>query len=135
MLSRRTFLKSVPLIPALCGALGAPPVTGLDPRGRIHIPIGIPDTLDTLKTFVEAEGNFSPGFGTYGIYFWLLDIETGKLVAPTMEGVAVRHGLAPGGILISWPDWKVCGCQVRIGVLGFLIATGVVTAVRVRVWD
>ena len=45
----------------------------LDPRGQIHVPIGIPNTLDTLKTFVEAEGNFSPGFGTYGIYFWLYD--------------------------------------------------------------
>ena len=135
MLSRRTFLKSVPLIPALCGALGAPPVTGLDPRGRIHIPIGIPDTLDTLKTFVEAEGNFSPGFGTYGIYFWLLDIETGKLVAPTMEGVAVRHGLAPGGLLIPWSEWEVGGCQVRTEVCEVLIEKVFVTAARVRVWN
>ena len=44
----------------------------LNPRGRIHIPtrlcvalrrseVGIANSLDTLKTFVEAEGNFSPG--------------------------------------------------------------------------
>lgn len=59
----------------------------LDPRGRIHLPIGIPNTLDTLKTFVEAEGNFSPGFGSYGVYFWLWDPQAGKLTAPTMDHV------------------------------------------------
>lgn len=32
----------------------------LDPHGKVHIPIGIANSLDTLKTFVEAEGNFSP---------------------------------------------------------------------------
>ena len=26
----------------------------LDPRGKMHIPIGIANTVDTLKTFVEA---------------------------------------------------------------------------------
>jgi len=40
----------------------------LDPRGEIHVPIGLPHTVDTLKTFVEAEGNFSPGVAE----FWLL---------------------------------------------------------------
>ena len=35
----------------------------LDPLGNIHIPIGIPDSLDTLKTFVESEGIFSPDNG------------------------------------------------------------------------
>ncbi len=61
-------------------ALAAGP---LDPRGQIHIPIGIPNSVDTLKTFVEAEGNFSPGFATYGIYFWLYDPNTQQLIAPT----------------------------------------------------
>ena len=132
-LSRRTFLKTAPLIPALCSALGALPVRGLDPRGRIHIPVGIPDTLDTLKTFVEKEGNFSPGFGTYGIYFWLLDIETGKLVAPTLEGVLVRHGLASGALLIPWSEWDVGDCHVRTEVCEVEIGKVFVTASRVRV--
>jgi len=57
----------------LSAALQQAPCSPLDPRGKIHIPIGIPNTLDTLKTFVEAEGNFSPGFATYGIYFWVFD--------------------------------------------------------------
>ena len=73
----------------------------LDPRGDIHVSIGIPNTLDTLKTFVEAEGNFSPGFGSYGIYFWLYDQNTGKLIAPTMEHVSCKHGLHDSGYLIA----------------------------------
>jgi hypothetical protein len=66
----------------------------LDPRGRIHIAIGIPNTLDSLKTFVEAEGCFSPGFATYGIYFWVYDRDTKKLHAATMDGVKCERSLA-----------------------------------------
>jgi hypothetical protein len=41
---------------AAAGALAAAGARSeLDPRGEIHIPIGI---ADTLKTFVEAEGIF-----------------------------------------------------------------------------
>jgi len=78
----------------------------LDPRGRVHIPIGIANTLDTLKTFVEAEGNFSPGFATYGIYFWVYDHDAKKLFAPTMDGVKCEHGLPSGGWLIPWAKWS-----------------------------
>ena len=85
----------------------------LDPCGKVHIPIGIPNTLDSLKTFVEAEGNFSPGFATYGIYFWVYDPETKKLTAPTMDGVTVKHGLAPGGLLIPWSEWAAGDIAVR----------------------
>ncbi len=92
----------------------------LNPRGRIHIPIGLANSLDTLKTFVEAEGNFSPGVGSYGIYFWLFDKNTGKLIAPTMEGVKCEHGLAEGRYLIPWSEWsaekitvKTEVCEVR----------------------
>jgi len=67
-------------------AAGETPRTSpLDPRGQIHIPIGIANTVDTLKTFVEAEGYFSPGFATYGIYFWVYDPETKTVIAPTMD--------------------------------------------------
>ena len=77
-----------------------------DPKGEIHVPIGIPDAVDTLKTFVEAEGSFSPGFATYGIYFWLLDPAAGKLTAPTMEGVPCQRGLSGAGYLIPWSRWQ-----------------------------
>jgi len=78
----------------------------LEPQGKIHIPIGIPDTLDTLKTFVEAEGNFSPGVGSYGIYFWSYDPDAGTLTAPTMERVECDHELHSEGYLIPRSRWK-----------------------------
>jgi hypothetical protein len=87
--------------------------TALDPRGQVHIPIGIANTLDSLKTFVEAEGNFSPGVGTYGIYFWLYDRDAQRLFAPTMKDVSCEHGLAPGGRLIPWSKWNAGDVVVR----------------------
>jgi len=71
----------------------------LDPKGQIHIPIGIPNTLDTLKTFVEPEGCFSPGFATYGIYFWIYDKNAKKLYAPTMDDVPCEYDLLDSGSL------------------------------------
>ena len=106
--------------PEASAATPAPPRGPLDPRGKIHIPIGAANTLDALKTFVEAEGSFSPGVATYGIYFWIYDAAGGKLIAPTMDGVACEHGLAPGGYLIPWSRWSAAGltvtttvCEVR----------------------
>ncbi len=89
------------------------PSSPLDPRGKIHVPIGIPDSLDSLKTFVEPEGSFSPGFGTYGIYFWLWDAQQKKLFAPTMEGASLDYGLAEGGLLIPWSAWSAGSVRVR----------------------
>jgi hypothetical protein len=83
----------------------SPAADPLDPLGKIHLPIGIPNSLDTLKTFVEAEGNFSPGFGTYGIYFWLVDPSTGQFICPTAPGATHERGLAPDGALIPWTRW------------------------------
>ena len=92
----------------------------LDPRGKVHIPIGIANSLDTLKTFVEAEGNFSPGVGSYGVYFWIFDKTAGRLIAPTMDVVKCEHGLAEGRYLIPWAKWsagdiivKTEICQVK----------------------
>ena len=75
-------------------AAGGTESNQLDPRGKVHIPIGIANSLDTLKTFVEAEGNFSPGVGSYGVYFWISGKTTGRLVALTIDGVNCEHGLA-----------------------------------------
>jgi len=104
------------------GYLGAPmrvniekrlPVTELDPRGHTHIPIGIANTLDSLKTFVEAEGNFSPGVGTYGIYFWVYNKASNRLFAPTMRDVPCDHGLTREGYLIPWAQWRAVPVEVR----------------------
>jgi len=78
----------------------------LDPRGKIHIPIGIANTLDTLKTFVEPEGCFSPGVGSYGVFFWVFDPDRRQLVAPTLEGVESDWGLDRRGYLIPWSRWQ-----------------------------
>jgi hypothetical protein len=85
----------------------------LDSVGRIHIPIGVPNTVDSLKTFVEAEGSFSPGVGSYGIYFWVWDENHGRLFAPTDPGVATIHGLDTGGLLIPWSEWRFGMVLVR----------------------
>jgi len=103
---------------ALCLALALAPANRsfggeLDPKGELHVPIGTANTVDTLKTFVEAEGSFSPGFATYGVYCWVYDRPTKKLVAPTMPGVANDHRLAGTGYLIPQTDWKAGETAVR----------------------
>jgi hypothetical protein len=108
--TRLTFCLAVWVwITAVVGGTDA----GLDPRGEIHIPIGIANTLDSLKTFVEAQGNFSPGVGSYGIYFWLHDRAAGRLFAPTMKGVPCTHGLAESGYLLPWAKWTAGDIEVR----------------------
>ncbi len=84
-----------------------------DPRGEIHIPIGVPNTLDTLKTFVEPEGDFSPGVGSYGVYYWVYDESARRLVAPTADGVKVDYGLSPEGFLIPWSQWSAGAMVIR----------------------
>ncbi|HUT46613.1 MAG TPA: hypothetical protein VMX36_10035, partial [Sedimentisphaerales bacterium] len=85
----------------------------LDPRGKVHIPIGIANSLDTLKTFVEAEGNFSPGVGSYGVYFWIFDKTAGRLIAPTMDSVNCEHGLAGGRYLMPWAKWSAGDITIK----------------------
>jgi len=79
----------------------------------MHLPIGIPNSVDQLKTFVEAEGNFSPGFGSYGIYFWVRDAVTKEFYAPTHEGARCEHGLGAGGALIPWSQWRAGEVAVK----------------------
>lgn len=116
MQTRREFLLSLAISFSLARFSTSQPteyLNLLDPRGMIHIPIGIGDTLDTLKTFVEAEGNFSPGFGSYGIYVWVFNTDSGKLTAPTMPDVHRSHGLDSQGLLIPWTRWKAGDVEVK----------------------
>ena len=85
----------------------------LEPLGKIHIPIGIPDSLDTLKTFVEAEGIFSPGFGSYGIYTWVYDLETNILYAPTQEKSNSERWLLNGSYPIPVTKWIANGLEIE----------------------
>jgi hypothetical protein len=95
---------------ALAAAAPAQTSRELDPRGVIHIPIGIPNTVDTLKTFVEAEGAFSPGVGTFGVYVWIfLD---GRLHIATNP----QRGLRGNGMPIPWVRWRAAEAEVEITV-------------------
>ncbi|MEQ1861128.1 MAG: hypothetical protein ABMA13_14500 [Chthoniobacteraceae bacterium] len=103
-----------------------------EPRGRVHIPIGIPDTRDTLKTFVEAEGNFSPGFATCGVAFWIHDPDARRFFAPTMDDVPHTRGLSAPGVLIPWTEWKAGAIAVRSEVCQVQRGDAQVVGARVR---
>lgn len=108
---RRSFLA--------LAALARLHAAGLEPRGEIHIPIGLPDSRDTLKTFVEAEGNFSPGFGSCGVAFWVFDPEAQRFFAPTQDDVKSERGFIEPGVLIPWTRWSAGDVQVRSEVCQF----------------
>ncbi|MDP6637110.1 MAG: hypothetical protein QGG42_19600 [Phycisphaerae bacterium] len=85
----------------------------VDLTDKIHIPIGIPNTLDSLKTFVQAEGCFSPGIGSYGIYYRVYDRKEGKLTAPAAKDAQLTWGLADDKYLIPWTQWSAGPIKVR----------------------
>lgn len=87
----------------------------LDPKALTHIPIGIPNTVDMLKTFVEPEGCFSPGLATYGIYFWLLDRKTGRLRTATEDDAGCEWGLRHG-YMLPWSRWQAGPVTVQMEV-------------------
>ena len=74
------------------------------PRGRIHLAIGTPGTAHARKTFVEPEGVFSPGVGSYGIYF--------RVNGEVPEHI--EYGLPPDGALIPWSRWRSGEVEVRV---------------------
>ena len=82
-----------------------------DPRGKQHIAIGIPNTLDTLKTFVEPEGCFSPGVGSYGVYFWIVRRNEFKVFTPALDGAKLEYGLE-NGAPIPWSRWRAGDVEV-----------------------
>ena len=104
---------AIVVVIAFCAVVFAAGNDGLDPCGTIHIPIGIANSLDTLKTSVEAEGCFSPGVGSYGVYFWLFEKKADRLFAPTMPSVECEHGLADGRYLIPWAKWSAGDTTVK----------------------
>ncbi|MBN1818758.1 MAG: hypothetical protein JW828_15460 [Sedimentisphaerales bacterium] len=96
----------------LCSVIRAD--SALDPVGRVHIPIGLVNSLDTLKTFVEAEGCFSPGVGSFGIYCWIYDESEKKLYASTLPGIECERGLGEAGKLLPWIRFQAGTTTVKI---------------------
>ncbi len=79
---------------------------------RIHIPIGIPNAVDQLKTFVEGDGSYSPGFGSFGVSFAVWDRKTGRLSRPTDAQADLSRGLPAGGVLIPHFTWRAGDVEV-----------------------
>ncbi|MBC8081521.1 MAG: hypothetical protein H7X86_14350 [Gorillibacterium sp.] len=52
------------------------------PRSDEHTVIGVANTRDHRKTFVEPGGSFSPGVATFGVSVWVYDHDAAKLYAP-----------------------------------------------------
>jgi hypothetical protein len=52
------------------------------PRSDQHTVIGVPDSRDHRKTFVEPGGSFSPGVGSFGVSVWVYDQVENRLFAP-----------------------------------------------------
>lgn len=121
--AERWLIRSVGVTTVLALALNAaaaPADRGpLDPPSKIHIPIGIPNTLDSLKTFVEYDGSFSPGVGTYGIYFWFYDADNKLLLLPDNDK-EMRHRFfsTPDRRLVPIPfvSWEDEGLQRRVSI-------------------
>jgi hypothetical protein len=85
---------------------------------------------------VEAEGCFSPGVGSYGVYFWVYDVAAKRLAAATMADVKIEHGLTDEGYLIPWWAWAAGDVGVHSEVCQVELETpkgrGQVVAARVR---
>lgn len=52
------------------------------PRSDQHTVIGVPNSRDHRKTFVERGGSFSPGVGSFGVSIWIYDHLQKRLYAP-----------------------------------------------------
>ncbi len=107
-----------------------------DPQSKIHVPIGIPNSLDTVKTFVDADGSFSPGFATYGVYFWLYDPQSNALLTPSSPGATMTRGFRAPGVMIPRTRLDSGGWNLASDICEFRFAeaeSGLVVAAEVQV--
>jgi hypothetical protein len=45
------------------------------PRGKGHVVLGLPGSLEDFKAYHEPGGSFSPAYGSFGLSLWVLDDE------------------------------------------------------------
>jgi hypothetical protein len=69
--------------------------------------------VDQLKTFVEGDGSYSPGFGSYGVSFAVWDPKAGRLSRPTDAQAELTRGLPAGGVLIPHFTWRAGDFEIR----------------------
>ncbi len=134
MTNSRPLLRLL-LIPALLvGALAEP--------AKIHHTIGLPDTPDALKVFVEPGGRFSPGFGTFGVTCHATGVGPIPFNNPSMVRRADVPGpepirvLAGSDLLVAWIEDKRGEIHMRVEVCEVKRETprgaGFIVAARVR---
>jgi hypothetical protein len=58
-------------------------------RSDTHVFLGVPGTVEGLKTVIEPGNSFSPGAGSFGVSAWLFDHTTSVLHAPEAMGEAI----------------------------------------------
>lgn len=131
MRNKFIFTKKRFLFPFLILVMSNSITAGLDPLSKAHLFIGLPNTLDPLKTVVESEGIFSPGLNTFGVYFWLY--ADNKLYTPTE--LPCDKGLTGKGILIPWVSWNAGAIKFKEEIcevgLPYNNDTAFVTSVRI----
>lgn len=76
-------------------------------RSDTHVILGVPGSLEGLKTVVEPGNSFSPGPGSFGVSTWVFDHESGKLHAPEkMDLSELRWRLLDGCIPVLISEWR-----------------------------
>ena len=83
----------------------------LKPVGGSHVVIGVPNTVERAQDVRRERRRLLASFGSYGVYFWVTDPDTGELTAPTIpisyfQRTRHRRGLPEDGALIPWAQWS-----------------------------
>lgn len=94
---------------------------------KVHVPIGIPDSVDAIKTFVEDDASFSPGCGSFGVSFGMF-LSGGCLTPFGGE----RSYTAPG-CLIPQIKWRAGELQINNSVAQSEYLKGQAVACRVEI--
>lgn len=84
------------------------------PRGDAHIVLGVPGSLDALKTFAEPGNSFSPGVRSFGVSLWVYDRISGRLHAPELLPAGeLRWRFRDGWIPVLHSTWLAGTVEVE----------------------
>ncbi|MGQ9524343.1 MAG: hypothetical protein ACUVTZ_05805 [Armatimonadota bacterium] len=84
------------------------------PRGDAHIIIGVPGSMEALKTFVEPGNSFSPGVRTFGVSLWVYDHSEGKLyAAEEMPLESITWRFRDGWVPVLHSAWSAGAVEVE----------------------
>ena len=84
------------------------------PRSDTHVFLGVPGSLEGLKTVVEPGNSFSPGPSSYGVSTWVFHRGDRALYAPErMDLAALRWEFAEGHLPVLLSTWEAGDLTVR----------------------